>query len=166
MIFCSTVECLTCVCSLGKRVKLFTLEWRSRKRRFLLCLMTIFDFPHSNLFWLHAGAIVMANRSVGRILRKGQKFPWEVKIQNHSRNEHLSPFISHRAAGVYPMFTGWTVTYSFLWLSSLVSDGGNKTGTKLEIRGQKKLTPELIKKSMIYFNKKKQILNPINSFLN
>lgn len=116
VIFCSTVECLTCVCSLGKRVKLFPLEWRSRKRRLLLCLMTIFDFPHSNLFWLHAGAVVMANRSVDRILRKGQKFPWEVKIPNNSRNEHLSPFLSHRAAGVYPMLTGRTVTYSFLRL--------------------------------------------------
>lgn len=40
--------------------KLFKLERRSRKRSFLLCLMTVFDLPHSKFFWLHAGAVVMA----------------------------------------------------------------------------------------------------------
>lgn len=93
VITCWTVESLTCVCSLGKRVKLFKFEWRSRKRRFLLCLMTIFNIHTQNILappW----STSVVNPNVGRILRKGQKFRWGVKIQNNSRmSSHLGLFL-------------------------------------------------------------------------
>ncbi|VFV43259.1 Hypothetical predicted protein, partial [Lynx pardinus] len=57
-----------------KRVKLFKFEWRSRKRRFLLCLMTIFDFSTLKNILAPRWSTSVANPSVGRILRKGQKF--------------------------------------------------------------------------------------------
>lgn len=63
--------------------------------------MTIFDFSTLKKIVAPRWSTSVANPSVGRILRKGQKFRWGVKIQNISWNELSSWFISPRAAGVY-----------------------------------------------------------------
>lgn len=117
------VQYLTCVCFLGKRVKLFKSEWRSRERRFLLCLMTIFDFSTHTKY--SGSTLEHQLHQSWSDSKEGPERSLRNKESNHSRK--CVPALVYYSQSsrcvqiqVYTVLRGIVVPYSSLQLLSLL----------------------------------------------